>query len=158
MRQSRLGAWVGLLRNRNTTLGALLQFLNQCWHKFVQVSAHSQISNLEDRFILILVDHHDGTGGLHARRVLGTTGAAQTTVDLRRDSHGGWTNLQGKSVPAATRCATGGTSGGCEGTGSALYYPTKIIADATVTGHDRIGGAEIRTCGLFSGRNAHTLH
>jgi hypothetical protein len=49
----------------------------------VQVAHYTEVGELEDRRLGVLVDGHDGLGGLHAGTMLDRTGDAERDVELR---------------------------------------------------------------------------
>src|SRR6202022_4610101 len=68
----------------SSALGPLLYLLGQLRNHLEQVPHDTEVGELEDRGLGILVDHHDGLGGLHAGPVLDRPGDAHRQVQLRR--------------------------------------------------------------------------
>src|SRR5699024_12556601 len=66
----------------------------------MQVSNNAEVSDLEERLVLVLVNNHDRAVGLHARGVLNRSRNTQTDVKVWRDCHAGLPNLQGRVIPA----------------------------------------------------------
>src|SRR5699024_12006047 len=89
----------------------------------MQVSNYAEIGDLEERLILVLVDHDDGARGLHAGGVLDSTGDAQTNVEIRRDGYTGLSDLQRWVVPAFIHGVAGSAHGSGESIGQRFYYP-----------------------------------
>src|SRR5512132_839313 len=78
-------------------LGGLGQHLEE-------VSHHTEVGELEDRGLPVLVDRDDGLRGLHAGTVLDGTGDATGDVQLGRDLLAGLPDLGGVRVPAGVDC------------------------------------------------------
>ena len=88
----------------------------------MQVAHDAKVSDLEERLILILVDHHNGAGGLHARGVLDSAGDAQTDIEIRRDGNTGLADLIGGVVKAFIYRVAGGAASSAEGLSKRLDY------------------------------------
>src|SRR4029450_5470080 len=77
----------------------------------VQVAHDTEVGQLEDRGLGVLVDGHDGLRGLHAGAVLDRPGDADGDVELRRDGLAGLPHLEGVRVEAGVHRGPGGADG-----------------------------------------------
>src|SRR3954447_23864908 len=81
--------------------------LGQLGHDLVPVADHSEVAELEDRRVRILVDRDDRAGALHADLVLDRARDAERDVELRRDGLAGLADLRGVWIPAGVDDGTG---------------------------------------------------
>src|SRR5690625_3309054 len=137
----------GLLRRaggRSALAG--LDRLGQLRGDVEQVPDDAVVGDLEDRRLLVLVDHHDGLGGLHPGAVLNRPGDPQRDVELRRDGLAGLTDLELPRVVARVDRRTRGADRGPQRVGQLLDHAELVgAADPAATGdHDR-GLGELRT-------------
>src|SRR3546814_849474 len=108
----------------------------------------TEIDELEDRGLFVLVDGHDRLRGLHAGAVLNSTGDAVGHVELRRDGLAGLADLEGVRLPAGVHGGTRGADSGTERVGEVLDR-LEVAAGATTTGdHDGSLGELGTTGGL----------
>lgn len=92
----------------------------------MDVTDDAEVSDLEERLVLILVNHDDGAGGLHAGGVLDSTGDAKRDVQIRRNRDAGLAHLVCRVVEALIDCIAGGTDGAAEGVGKRLLMVEKL--------------------------------
>ena len=86
----------------------------------VQVAHDTEVDELEDRRLLVLVDRDDGLRGLHAGPVLDRAGDAVRDVQLRRDRLAGLADLERVRHPAGVDGGARGADGRAERVGEAL--------------------------------------
>ena len=105
----------------------------------MQIAYDAEISDLEERLILVLVDHHNGAGSLHARGVLDSARDTQADVEVGRDGNTGLADLIGGVIKAFIDGVAGGADCGPEGVGKRLDNGAELVAHATAAGDDCLG-------------------
>src|SRR4051812_23237756 len=120
-KRSRSVAWAEELRRSHEGIGrepndpdsalALLDFLGQLRHDVEKVTDDTEVDELEDRRLGILVDRNDRLRRLHAGAVLDRTGDARRDVELRRHRLAGLPDLVLVRVPAGVGRGTRRTDG-----------------------------------------------
>src|SRR4051794_36913283 len=88
-----------------------LHGLGQLRQDLVQIADDSEVGELEDRRVLVLVDRDDVLARLHADLVLDCARDAGREVQLRRDRLAGLADLRGVRVPAGVDHRAGGGDG-----------------------------------------------
>src|SRR5690349_11728235 len=86
----------------------------------LQVPNDTEVDELEDRGLFVLVDRDDRLGRLHTGPVLDGTGDAGRDVELRRHGLAGLADLEGVRHPAGVDSGTRGADGGTERVGERL--------------------------------------
>src|SRR5690606_5572836 len=99
---------------------ALGDLVGQLRGDLEQVTHDTEVGDLEDRGLGVLVDGDDGLRRLHAGAVLDRTGDAQCDVQLRRHRLAGLADLELRRVVAGVDGGTRGTDGGTERVGQLL--------------------------------------
>src|SRR5215207_4596846 len=99
---------------------ALLDLLGRLREDGLEVADHTEVDELEDRRLLVLVDRDDRLGRLHAGAVLDRTGDAVGDVELRRHGLAGLADLERVRVPARVDRRTGRTHSRAEAVGERL--------------------------------------
>src|SRR5690606_37252052 len=95
----------------------------------------TEVDELEDRGLLVLVDRDDRLGRLHAGPVLDRTGDARGDVQLRGDLLAGLADLRGVRVPAGVDRGARGADGGTERVREVLDRG-EVTTGATTAGDD----------------------
>ena len=90
-----------LLRRRS------LDLPGQERNDLVQIADDTEVSDVEDRSVLVFVDRNDEIGLFHTCHVLDRTGYADREVDLRTDGLAGLADLQILRLPAGINDCTG---------------------------------------------------
>src|SRR5690606_35611055 len=86
-----------------------------------QVSDHTEVDELEDRRLFVLVDGDDGLRRLHARTVLDGTGDAARDIQLRGYLLAGLADLARVRVPASVDGSAGGSHSSAEAVSELLH-------------------------------------
>src|SRR6266702_8646404 len=111
----------------------------------MQVTDHTEVGELEDRRLRVLVDRRDDLGGLHARPVLDRPGDPGGEVQLRRDGLAGLAHLVAVRVPAGVDGRPGRPDRGAEQVGEPFHQGEVLgAAQAAAAGHDDRGVGQLR--------------
>src|SRR5919108_2781489 len=97
-----------------------LHGLGELGEDLVEIAHDTQVGELEDRRVRVLVDRDDVLGALHADLVLDRPGDARGQVQLRRDGLAGLADLGGVRVPAGVDDGTCGGNRPTERSGELL--------------------------------------
>src|SRR5699024_6212204 len=100
---------------RDGGLGALLDLLGELRGDRVQVTDDSEVGEVGDRCLGVLVDRDDVLRGLHTGTVLDRTGDPERDVQVRADCLTGLTDLELVRVPPGVDDGAGSTDGTTEG-------------------------------------------
>ena len=119
--------------------GGLRQYLEQ-------VTDDTEVDQLEDGRLFVLVDRDDRLGRLHAGSVLDGTGDARRDIELRRDLLAGLADLGGVRVPPGINGSARGADGGTQGVGELLDLGEVAAGAAATRDHDR-GLGQLGTAG-----------
>ena len=129
---------------------SLLQLLRQLRHLLKQIPNQSNIRNLEDRRIGILVNRSNNLTILHTRQVLNSTRDTRTQVQLRCDVLTRLSDLQTVIREATVHSSTGSTDGSAQCISQGNDDAVKLLLglETTTTGDDAGSGTKVRTLGL----------
>src|ERR1700751_5840670 len=129
---------------------AALDLLGELRDDLEQVTDHTEVGQLENRRLGVLVDHHDGLGRLHPGPVLDRAGDAYRQVQLGRDGLAGLADLELVWVPAGVGHRARRADGRAERVGELLDDAEALgpAGAASPGDHDR-GFGEIGTPGSF---------
>src|SRR3954470_6304751 len=128
---------------------ALLQELRELRDDLVQVADHTEIGELEDRRVAILVDRDDRPRALHADLVLDRTGDSDGDVQLRRNALARLSDLRRVRVPAGVDDRSRCGDSTAERLGE-LFDELEVLrpAEAAAAGHDHLRFLERRPLAL----------
>src|ERR1700742_1310721 len=138
-----LGGGTGGLRR---SAAALLGFdrLGQLGDDLVQIADHTEIRELEDRGVRILVDRQDVLRVLHTDLVLDGAGNAGRQIQLGRDRLAGLTDLGGVRVPAGVDDRAGRRDGAAHRLGQFLALLEALgSAEAAASTDEDVGVLDV---------------
>lgn len=132
-----------------------LELLGQLGHLVEQVSDQTDICDLEDGSICVLVDCSNDLAVLHASQMLDGARDASAEVKLRGDVLAGLTNLQRVVGETRVDSSSAGTDGSTEGISQRRDDTVKFVLalQATTTRDDALGSGEvgaIRLCEVLA--------
>src|SRR3954447_16850403 len=110
----------------------------------VQISDHTEVGELEDRRVLVLVDRDDVLRGLHTDLVLDRARDAEREVELRCDRLTGLADLRGVGVPARVDDRARRGHGAAECAGEVLGELEVLgLAEPASTAHEQVGVLDV---------------
>ena len=129
------------------SLGSCLELLSQLRDLLEEIANETDISDLEDGCIGILVDGSNNFTILHTSQMLDSATDTSTEVKLRSDVLSSLTDLQTVVCETAVDSCARSTNSGTESVGERRHDAVEFVLglESTATGDNLLSGSEVRT-------------